>query len=44
MVAASVVKLALLQQEQASVPFSFIIWHLSTIPLNVSIELTQADT
>jgi len=44
MVAASVVKLALLQQVHASVPFSFIIWHLSTIPLNVSIELTQADT
>ena len=44
MVAASEVKFELLQQVQASVPFSFIIWQLATIPLKVSIELTQADT
>jgi hypothetical protein len=43
-VAASAVKLELLQQVQASVPFALIIWQVATIPLNVSIELTQADT
>merc|ERR1719220_2543305 len=35
MVVTRAVKLSLLQQSQASVPLSFIIWHLSTIPLNV---------
>ena len=44
MVAASAVKFELLQQVQASVPFSFIIWQLSTIFLKVSIVLTQAST
>jgi len=44
MVAASEVKFELLQQVQASVPFSLFIWQVSTIPLKVSIELTQADT
>ena len=44
MVAASAVKFELLQQVQASVPLSFIIWQLSTIDLKDSIELTQAST
>merc|ERR1719350_1472899 len=44
MVVTRAVKLSLLQQSQASVPLSFIIWHLSTIPLNVIIASTQAET
>ena len=44
MVVTRAVKLSLLQQSQASVPLSFIIWHLSTIPLNVIFASTQAET
>ena len=44
MVVTRAVKLSLLQQSQASVPLSFIIWHLSTIPLNVIFASTQAVT
>ena len=43
MVVASAVKLELLQQVQAAVPFVSI-WQVSTIPLNVVIALRQADT
>jgi len=38
------VKLDLVQQAQASVPFSFIAAQVSTIALNSCIELLQADT
>ena len=44
MVVASAVKLELLQQVQAAVPFVISIWQVSTIPLNVVIALRQADT
>jgi hypothetical protein len=44
MVVASAVKLELLQQVQAAVPFVISIWQVFTIPLNVVIALRQADT